>query len=110
MSTKIFSFRSVIDADIVTNSPHIYQRMIERGVNVKHMISMFTSGSEYILDEVDSGFEVMFRSISLKKSLVFSVKYNESKDIIDVEMITCIGKYARVSSKCAHRTHVYNVA
>ena len=99
-----------MDADIVSDSTHIYDRMIERKMNIRDFLYLLESAVDDVLDEVDSGFEIMLRSKSMKKSIVFVAVYNEEKDIIDIQMITCINKYAVVSEKDAYKTHAYDVA
>jgi len=110
MSTRLFKIRSFMDADIVSDSTHIYDRMIERKMNIRDFLYLLESAVDDVLDEVDSGFEIMLRSKSMKKSIVFVAVYNEEKDIIDIQMITCINKFAVVSEKDAYKTHAYDVA
>jgi hypothetical protein len=99
-----------MDADIVTKSTHIYDRMIERKMTIHDFLYLLEEALDDVLDEVDSGFEIMIRSKSLRKSIVFVAEYNENNDIIDIGMITCINKFAVVSDKDAYKTHVYDVA
>jgi len=105
----MFKIRSFMDADIITNSPHIYERMIQRSFTIRDFLYLLESAVYDVLDEVDSGYEIMVRSKSMKKSIVFVVRYNEEKDLIDLDMITCIDRFAKVSPKEVAHTHVYDV-
>jgi hypothetical protein len=109
MSTRLFKIRSSYDADVITNSTHIYERMIERSFNMRDLLWFFEKGEEYVFEEEDSGVEVMFRSHSRNQSVVFVANYNEEKEILELEMITCINKVAKVSPKEAANTHVYDL-
>jgi hypothetical protein len=106
----MFKVRSFMDCNIVTKSTHIYDRMIERQMTIRDFLYLLEEALDDVLDEVDSGFEIMIRSKSLRKSIVFVAEYNENNDIIDIGMITCINKFAVVSDKDAYKTHVYDVA
>ena len=50
-----------MDADIVSDSTHIYDRMIERKMNIRDFLYLLESAVDDVLDEVDSGFEIMLR-------------------------------------------------